>query len=117
MRLNGGRSTYTCLEAQDCVVGFDIGAACAISGLTADTSQNDGIIIRTTGVSLQAFQVLWRPSARYPSQARGITFVNSPAETTAIGRVNTNGITTKVSGSPGANSFTRIAGGPMSSVG
>jgi hypothetical protein len=46
-----------------------------------------------------------------------VTFTGSPAEITAIGRVGTNGITTKVSGAPGANSFVRIAGGAMYSVG
>lgn len=117
MRLHGSRGTFTCLEVQDSVVGVDIGATCTLSGVTVDTCQNDGIVVRSTGVSLQAFQVLWRSGARYPSQARGVSFVGSPSEVTAIGRVGTNGIGTKVSGAPGVNSYVRIAGGSLYSVG
>lgn len=118
MRFTGSRGTFTCLEVQDSAVGFDVAATPAvIAGLTADTCLNDGIIIRGTGLSLDGFQVFWRSGGRYPSQARGVTFTGSPAEITAVGRVATNGITTKVSGAPGANSFVRIAGGAMYSVG
>jgi hypothetical protein len=118
MRFTGSRGTFTCLEVQDSLVGFDISATPAvIAGLTADTCQNDGIIIRATGLSLDGFQVFLRANGRYPSQLRGVTFTGAPAEVTVIGRVGTSGITTKVSGAPGANSFVRIAGGAMTSVG
>ncbi|MEV0268270.1 right-handed parallel beta-helix repeat-containing protein [Hamadaea sp. NPDC050747] len=118
MRLAGNRGTFTCLEVQDSVVGFDIsGSPAVIAGLTADTCRDDGVIVQATGVSLDGFQVFWRSGGRYPSQLRGVTFTGSPAEVTAVGRVATNGITTKVSGAPGANSFVRVAGGAMYAVG
>jgi hypothetical protein len=118
MRFSGSRGTFTCIEVQDSVVGFDIsGTPCVIAGLTADTCRDDGIIVRGTGLSLDGFQVFLRGGGRYPSQLRGVTFTGSPAEVTAIGRVATSGVTTKVSGAPGANSFVRIAGGAMYSVG
>lgn len=117
MRLSGNRGTFTCLEAQDSVVGFDIGGSpCVVSGITADTNQNDGIIIRGTGVSLDGFQVFVRGGGRFATQARGLTFVNSPAELTVVGRVALANITTKISGTPGANSFIRVAGGSLYSV-
>lgn len=118
MRLAGGRGTFTCLEVQDSAVGFDLaGTPLVAAGLTADTCLNDGIIVRGTGVSLDGFQIFLRPNGRYPTQARGLTFTGSPAEVTVLGRVGTSGITTKVSGAPGANSFVRVAGGAMYSVG
>lgn len=118
MRLAGSRGTFTCLEAQDCAVGFEIsGTPCVVAGITADTCRDDGIIVRGTGLSLDGFQVFLRSSGRYPSQLRGLTFSGAPAEITAIGRVATANIGVKVSGAPGPNSFVRIAGGAMYAVG
>jgi Right handed beta helix region len=118
MRLSGNRGTFTCLEVQDSVVGFDIGGVpCVAAGLTADTCRDDGIIIRGTGMSLDGFQIFVRGGGRYGTQARGLTFINAPGEVTAVGRVATANITTKVSGSPGTGSFVRVAGGTMYSAG
>ena len=118
MRLSGNRGTFSCLEVQDSVVGFDIGGTpCVVSAITADTNRDDGIIVRGTGVSLDGFQVFVRGGGRYASQLRGLTFTGAPAEVTVMGRVVTASIGTKVSGAPGANSFVRVAGGALYSVG
>lgn len=117
MRLTGNRGTFACLEVQDSVVGFDIGGnPCVVTGITADTCRDDGIIIRSTGVSLDGFQVFVRGGGRYASGLRGLSFVGSPAEVTVVGRVGTANIGTKISGAPGANSFARVAGGSLYSV-
>jgi hypothetical protein len=118
MRLSGNRGTFTCLEVQDSVVGFDIGGSpCVVAGITADTNRDDGIVLRGTGISLDGFQVFVRGGGRYASQARGLTFAGSPAELTVMGRVATANIGTKISGAPGASSFARVAGGAMYAVG
>ncbi|WP_117212236.1 right-handed parallel beta-helix repeat-containing protein [Allorhizocola rhizosphaerae] len=119
MRLAGSRGTFSCLEVQDSVVGFDIsGTPCVAAALTADTCRDDGIILRSsTGVSLDGFQVLCRANGRYASQLRGVSFMGSPAECTIVGRVATANIGTKVLNAPGPNSFVRIAGGAMYAVG
>lgn len=118
MRLSGNRGTFSCLEAQDSVVGFDIGGVpCVATGLIADTCRDDGIIVRGTGASLDGFQVFIRGGGRYASGLRGLTFSGPPAEVTVVGRVATANIGTKVAGSVGANSFVRVAGGSMYAVG
>jgi hypothetical protein len=118
MRLSGNRGTFSCLEVQDSVVGFDIGGTpCIASAITADTCRDDGIIVRGTGASLDGFQVFVRGDGRYPTGLRGLTFANAPAELTAVGRVGTANIGTKVSGAPGANSYARVAGGALYAVG
>ncbi|PRA13368.1 hypothetical protein CQ010_01595 [Arthrobacter sp. MYb211] len=107
-----GRHSMVGLEAQDNAVGFYLGAADAsYSGLVADTSRDDGIIIASGGMSLSGFSINRRGAARYATQSNGLRFTGAHKDVMLMGRVRPTGITNPIVGRPGANSWMRVGDG------
>lgn len=112
-RLVNARTVIGDAEAQDCVIGFDLGASqITASNLFADTCQTDGILINGNQISLAGFLVLLRSGGRYGTQTNGIRFVGTPTDTHVNGVVVPGSITNPVSGTfTGARNFIRISDG------
>jgi len=107
-----GRHAISNCESQDNAVGFYLAASDATyTGLVADTSLTDGIVIASSKQVVQGVSVFLRGSARYATQANGIRFTGAHADTTLTGRVGPSSVTTPISGSAGSRSFVRVSDG------
>lgn len=110
--VGSGRHTLTNAESQDDATGFYLSATDAVySGIVADTSNADGIVVAAAGTVINGFQVFNRSSGRYSATTNGVRLTGSHADVSLIGRVNPARVTTKVSGTAGARSFVRISDG------
>lgn len=111
--ISGQNCTITGCEAQDDHIGFHLSGSYMSAGvLTADTCELAGIQINvSSGMSLAGFQISHRVGGRYATQTNGLQFVQTPTESMIVGRVRSTGITNKVVGTVGAQSFMRVMDG------
>jgi parallel beta-helix repeat protein len=99
-----GRHSVSNNESQDDVKGYYLGSSDAVFGqLICDGARDIGIQIATSGTQLNGFQIFNR-GAQWPTTAVGLQIDASKTDLGIYGRINPTGITTKVSGTPGARS-------------
>lgn len=109
---SSGRHTCGTLESQDDQAGFYLSSTDAtFTGLCADTSSDDGIVVANSGQVIEGFSVFQRSGGRFTTQTNGLRFTAAHADTICVGRVDPAGLTNKVSGAPGARSFMRVTDG------
>jgi hypothetical protein len=119
-RIAGGRSSFGVLEAQDNNLGFDfVAGEVSAAVLLADSSESAGIRVAASSLMLHGVNILARTGSgtRFASQASGLKIDGTFTDVVITGRVGSNGIVQKITGSPAARWFLRLVGGNLDSVG
>lgn len=114
--IGSGRHTITGIETQDDVTGMTLtGIKCAISGVTVDCAQADGIVISGSRNAVTSLAVYQRDAGRYTTTTNGIRFAGTPTDLQVVGWVQKNGggstvVTNTISGAyNGSRNFIRIS--------
>lgn len=106
------RMVGSCLEAQDCYNGVNLGAADVIvEGIFIDTCDVNALTISGDRVKA-SFLIMHRSSGRYANTNVGVLFSSTPTGINVQGTINNTDVTTPVSGTySGTANFVAISHG------